>query len=224
MAKILCTYARKLNEGKMTKKEDANKQTGNHMQESTAGSEKKASGEKKTASKKQNKQKKGHDKKIKSLEAKINELEGALEKEKQAKTELENKYMRLIAEYDNYRKRTLKEKMELRQSANEKLLFEILPVMDDFERAIKAFEENNKAEAAFEGVKLIYGKFADFLKQQGVTSIDAMGKEFNTDAHEAVTKIPVEEKKQKGKVVDVIQKGYYLNEKILRYSKVVVGE
>ncbi len=138
--------------------------------------------------------------------------------------ELQDKYLRLSAEFDNYRKRTLKERIELTKSAGENILVGLLPVMDDFDRAISLMEKVSDCEAMKEGIDLIYGKMKDFLKQQGVKEIEAMGKDFDTDLHEAVTKIPAAEKKKKGKVVDVIQKGYYLNDKIIRYSKVVVGE
>jgi len=138
--------------------------------------------------------------------------------------ELQDKYLRLSAEYDNFRKRTLKEKIDLQKSANEGLLGALLPVADDFDRAIQSVEEAKDIEAVKEGLKLISGKFNGFLSQQGVKEIDAVDKEFDTDLHEAITKIPAPKKKLKGKVVDVIQKGYFLNEKVLRYSKVVIGE
>ncbi len=138
--------------------------------------------------------------------------------------ELQDKYLRLSAEFDNYRKRTLKERIELTKSAGENILFNLLPVMDDFDRAIGLIETTSDSKAMQEGVQLIYAKMKDFLKQNGVKEIEALDKEFDTDLHEAVTKIPAAEKKKKGKVVDVIQKGYYLNDKIIRYAKVVVGE
>jgi molecular chaperone GrpE len=138
--------------------------------------------------------------------------------------ELQDKYLRLSAEFDNYRKRTLKERIELTKSAGENILVSLLPLMDDFERAVSLIETTSDCKAMEEGIKLIYGKMKDFLKQNGVKEIDALDKDFDTDLHEAVTKIPATEKKKKGKVVDVIQKGYYLNDKIIRYAKVVVGE
>ena len=138
--------------------------------------------------------------------------------------ELQDKYLRLSAEFDNYRKRTLKERIELTKSAGENILVSLLPLMDDFERAVSLIETTSDCKAMEEGIKLIYGKMKDFLKQNGLKEIDALDKDFDTDLHEAVTKIPAAEKKKKGKVVDVIQKGYYLNDKIIRYAKVVVGE
>jgi molecular chaperone GrpE len=138
--------------------------------------------------------------------------------------ELQDRYLRLTAEYDNFRKRTLKEKIDLQKSANESLLGALLPVADDFDRAMQSVEEAKDIEAVKEGMKLISGKFQGFLNQQGVKEIEALNKAFDTDLHEAITKIPAPSKKLKGKVVDVIQKGYYLNEKVLRFSKVVIGE
>jgi molecular chaperone GrpE len=138
--------------------------------------------------------------------------------------ELQDRYLRLTAEYDNFRKRTLKEKIDLQKSANESLLEALLPVADDFDRAMQSVEEARDVEAVKEGMKLISGKFQGFLNQQGVKEIEAVNLPFDTDLHEAVTKIPAPSKKLKGKVVDVVQKGYYLNEKVLRFSKVVIGE
>jgi molecular chaperone GrpE len=138
--------------------------------------------------------------------------------------ELQDRYLRLSAEYDNFRKRTLKEKIDLQKSGNEDLLQSILPVADDFDRAMQMVDEAKDIKAVKEGMKLISGKFQGFLKQQGVKEIEAVNKAFDTDLHEAITKIPAPTKKLKGKVVDVIQKGYYLNERVLRYSKVVIGE
>ncbi len=138
--------------------------------------------------------------------------------------EITDKYLRLSAEFDNYRKRTLKEKIELTKSAGEELLKNILPVMDDFERGIQTINNAGNITAIKEGIGLIYNKFKEFLNQNGVREIDAKEKEFNIDFHEAVTKIPTENKDMKGKVVDVIEKGYTLNDKVIRYSKVVIGE
>ena len=138
--------------------------------------------------------------------------------------ELQDRYLRLTAEYDNFRKRTLKEKIDLQKSANERLLEAILPVADDFDRAMQSVEEAKDVEAVKEGMKLISGKFQGFLNQQGVKEIEAVNLAFDTDVHEAITKIPAPSKKLRGKVVDVVQKGYYLNDKVLRFSKVVIGE
>jgi len=138
--------------------------------------------------------------------------------------EFQNKYIRLSADFDNYRKRTLKERIELTKSANAEILLNLLPVMDDFERALISMEGAKDCKAMKDGIDLIYNKFSEFLKSSGVKEIDAMHKKFDTDIHEAVTKIPAPEKKLKGKVLDVIQKGYFLNEKIIRYPKVIIGD
>ena len=148
---------------------------------------------------------------------KLKELELALQVEK-------DKYLRLSAEFDNYRKRTLKEKMDLTKLAGEGIFVKILPVLDDLERALESVQAASDLEAVKEGIRLIYGKFSDYLSQQGVKAIDALHKEFDTDLHEALSKVPASEKKLKGKVVDVIEQGYLLNDKVIRYSKVVIGE
>jgi len=144
--------------------------------------------------------------------------------DKEKLKELNDKYIRLAAEYDNYRRRTLKEKMELAKSAGEDILVNILPVMDDFERGLESIDKAKEVDAIKEGVYLIYNKFKEFLKQRGVKAIEAKEREFDTDLHEAVTKIPAPEEELKGKVVDVIEKGYLLNDKVIRYAKVVIGE
>jgi molecular chaperone GrpE len=135
-----------------------------------------------------------------------------------------DQYLRLHAEFDNYRKRTLREKMELTKSAGESLLINILPVIDDFERALKAMETATDITPVKEGIDLIYKRFADFIRMNGIKEIDAKEKDFDTDLHEAITKIPSPTEELKGKVVDVIQKGYTLNDKVIRFAKVVIGE
>lgn len=147
-----------------------------------------------------------------------------LEKAESEILELKDKHIRLQAEFDNYRKRTLKERMELLKTAGESLLVNILPVIDDFDRAMQTlnkFEEENHVR---DGVKLIYNKFQEFLKQNGVKEIEAKDQVFNTDLHEAITTFPAPSEELKGKIIDVVQKGYYLNEKVIRHSKVVIGE
>ncbi|MFW5889824.1 MAG: nucleotide exchange factor GrpE [Marinilabiliaceae bacterium] len=138
--------------------------------------------------------------------------------------ELNDKHMRLIAEYDNFRKRTLREKMELSKNAGENLLVNLLPVLDDFERARGHIDSAKDLEAVKEGIDLIYNKFQDFLKQQGVSEIETVDQVFDSELHEAVTKIPAPDEDKKGKIVDCVQKGYKLNDKVIRYPKVVVGE
>lgn len=138
--------------------------------------------------------------------------------------ELNDKYLRLYSEFDNFRRRTAKERIELYKNASEELINELLPVLDDFERAIDAMSKSNDINVLSEGVSLVHHKMANILKNKGLSSFDAVGKDFNPDYHEAITKIPAPKKKLKGKVVDVIEKGYKLNDKVLRYAKVVVGE
>jgi len=138
--------------------------------------------------------------------------------------EMQDRYIRLSAEFDNYRKRTLREKMDMSKYAGENLLLSILPLMDDFERALKHMDATEECIAMKEGIYIIYGKFGEFLKQNGVKEIESLNSIFNVDLHEAVAKVPVEEAEKKGMVVDVILKGYYLQDKVLRHAKVVVGE
>jgi len=160
-----------------------------------------------------------------NAEAQPSDKDVAVEKCPEEKlAEMQDKYIRLSAEFDNYRKRTLREKIELSKYASEDLLLKILPVMDDFERAISHMESATDCVAMKEGIDLIYGKFTDFLKQNGVREIETMNCPFNVDLHDAVAKVAVEEEDKKGKIVDVIQKGYFLQDKIIRHSKVVVGE
>ncbi len=153
------------------------------------------------------------DKKNEELEKVTNEL-----------AELQNKHIRLQAEFDNFRKRTLKEKTELMKSGGENVLMSIIPVVDDFERALVAFAEVEEENPLKQGVTLIYTKFRDFLKQNGVKEIEAKEQDFDTDLHEALTKIPAPTEELKGKVVDVVQKGYMLHDKVIRFAKVVIGE
>jgi molecular chaperone GrpE len=138
--------------------------------------------------------------------------------------EMQDKYIRLSAEFDNYRKRTLREKMEMSKYAGEDLLLKIIPIMDDFERALTHMDTATDCTAMKSGIDLIYSKFSEFLKQNGVKEIESLNNSFNVDLHEAIAKVAVEEDNKKGKVVDVVQKGYYLQDKVLRFSKVVVGE
>ncbi|SRR5690554_834664 len=152
-----------------------------------------------------------------SSDDKINELEKKIE-------DLSDKHLRLQAEFDNYKKRTLREKADLIKSGGETVLSGILPVIDDFERAIVSLDKLPEDDPGKQGTVLIYSKFKEFLKQNNVKEIEALNGEFNVDYHEAITKIPAPEEKLKGKVVDVIQKGYLLNDKVIRYAKVVVGE
>ena len=138
--------------------------------------------------------------------------------------ELNNSYLRLHAEFDNFRKRTLKEKADLIRNGGERVLIDIIGLVDDFERALTALHAAEDKDAMLEGMDLIYGKFISFLSQHGVKEIEAIGQPFDADRFEAVTTIPVQDEEQKGKVIDCLQKGYELNGKIIRFPKVIVGE
>lgn len=138
--------------------------------------------------------------------------------------EMNDKYMRLSAEFDNYRKRTLKERMEMMKNAGEDILINFLPVMDNIERAKQSIDDAKELDAIKEGISLIHKNISDFLTGRGISEINAIGEVFDTDLHEALTKIPAPEDELKGKVVDVIEKGYKIKDKVLRYAKVVVGE
>lgn len=137
---------------------------------------------------------------------------------------LKDSHLRLMAEYDNYRKRTLKEKADLIKNGGEKVLSGLLPVMDDFERALSVEVSDEVSQAIVEGVKLIYGKMAAFLNQNGVKVIETEEMDFDSELFDAIATIPAPCKELKGKVVDCVQKGYTLNEKVIRHAKVVVGE
>jgi len=137
---------------------------------------------------------------------------------------MNDRYLRLTAEFDNYRKRTLKEKMDLTRMGGENVLVKILPVVDNLERAIQSIRATSDIDAVKEGIEHIYTNFREFLKQNGIQEIECLNLEFNSDIQEALTKIPAPSPEQKGKVVDVIERGYYLHDKVIRYAKVVVGD
>ena len=137
--------------------------------------------------------------------------------------ELEDKNLRMMAEFDNYRRRTNKEKLELMATAGERIFKEMLPLVDDFERATEAMQKTDDIDAVREGIKLIQQKFISFLDKEDVHAIETEGVDFNTDEHEAVTTFAAGED-QKGKVIDCTQKGYKLGDKVIRFAKVVVGE
>lgn len=208
----------------MTKKEMTDKQKEETAEEIKAGTKEETSAdeEKKTWTREETSADEEKHKQ-KTTEAKQKKIS----KEKELKNKLqeqEEKYLRLSADFDNYRKRMLREKIEMSKYAGIEILSQMLPVIDDFERAMKSMEETQDIDAVKQGIKLIYNKFKEYLNQQGVEEIEALHTEFDTDLHDAVTKIPAPEDELKGKVVDVIEKGYKLNDKVIRYSKVVVGE
>jgi molecular chaperone GrpE len=137
---------------------------------------------------------------------------------------LNDSYLRLMAEYDNYRKRTIREKADLIKSGGESVLKNILPVVDDFDRALETLKKTEDMQSVAEGVQLIYDKFISYLLQQGVKKMDAIGTSFDAEMYEAIAAIPVPEEDKKGKVIDCVQAGYMMYDKVLRYAKVVVGE
>ncbi len=143
---------------------------------------------------------------------------------KEKLNEISDKHLRLQAEFDNFRRRTMKEKADLIKSGGESVLINILPVIDDFERALNSLKDVADDDAGKQGTTLIYNKFEEFLKQNNVKEIEALNQDFDVDLHEALTKVPAPDEKLKGKVIDVIQKGYLLNDKVIRFAKVVIGE
>ncbi len=154
---------------------------------------------------------------VDSLESKVEELQAQVEKEKK-------EYLFLMAEFDNFRKRTLKEKSEIIRNAGENVLKGLLPIMDDFERGIKAAEQSDDSAAMKEGITLIYNKLKKFLAQNGVKEIDPDDDTFDTERHEAISVVPVPDESMKGKILDTVEKGYMINDKVLRHAKVVVGQ
>lgn len=155
---------------------------------------------------------------------KIQDLEKEIEQLKTEKAELNDRFLRLFSEFDNYKKRVSKEKLDLIATASEKVLVSLLPVVDDFERAIAANEKADNIDSIKEGFNLIYNKLLQMMKRFDVEEIQAKGEEFNTDFHEAVTHFPAQKEEDKGKVIDVTEKGYKLKDKVIRYAKVVVGQ
>lgn len=152
------------------------------------------------------------------------QLEKELEDAQAVIEEQKDKYLRLSAEFDNYRKHTMKEKAELILNGGEKSISSILPVIDDFERAIKTMETAKDVKAVKEGVELIYNKFMAVMAQNGVKVIETKDQPLDTDYHEAIAVIPAPSEEQKGKILDCVQTGYTLNDKVIRHAKVVVGE
>jgi molecular chaperone GrpE len=152
------------------------------------------------------------------------ELEKKLAEAAEKIVTLEDKYLRQVAEFDNYRKRTMKEKAELIKNGGERAIESILPVLDDFERALSTMQKNENAAELLTGVELIYTKFVNILKQNGLQKIETEGQDFDTDFHEAIAMVPTPDASLKGKVLDCIQTGYILNDKVIRHAKVAVGE
>lgn len=152
------------------------------------------------------------------------QLDKDLEEARKTIEDQQDKYLRLSAEFDNYRKRTMKEKAELIKNGGEKAITAILPVLDDLERALKTMEASDDVKAMREGVELIYSKFVKILAQEGLQMIKTNGEEFNTDYHEAIALVPSPSEEQKGTILDCVQTGYQLNDKVIRHAKVVVAQ
>ena len=160
---------------------------------------------------------------IKALETSLKEAEEEQEKLRGDAAEARDQYLRLQAEWDNYRRRTAKERLELIDNAGKDILTGFLPILDDCQRALNVLRESEGAEAAIEGTELIFNKLMGYLNQRGVERIEARGAAFDTDFHEAVAQFPVEDPEKKNTVIDVTQEGYTLNGNVIRYAKVVVG-
>ncbi|MDA3905471.1 MAG: nucleotide exchange factor GrpE [Bacteroidales bacterium] len=159
----------------------------------------------------------GSEEDLPSCETDIEQLEATI-------ADLKDKHLRLFSEFDNYRKRTNKERVELFKTASSEMIIDLLSVLDDFDRAEKSFETATDCVAVKEGFELIHSKLKKLLTKKGLENMDSLGKDFDTDFHEAITEIPAPSKKLKSKVVDVVEKGYRLNGKVLRFAKVVVGK
>lgn len=154
---------------------------------------------------------------VETLTEQLEATQAALDKEKK-------EYLFLMAEFDNFRKRTIKEKSELIKNAAEAVLKGLLPIVDDFERGLKATENVEDPAAVRDGMELIYQKLVKYLEKNGVKAIDPEDREFDTNRHEAISAVPVQDEAQKGKILDTVEKGYMLNDKVLRHAKVVVGQ
>ncbi|MDE5840585.1 MAG: nucleotide exchange factor GrpE, partial [Muribaculaceae bacterium] len=154
---------------------------------------------------------------VNTLENQLADLQAQVEKEKK-------EYLFLAAEFDNYRKRTLKEKAEIIKNGGENVLKGLLPIVDDFERGLKAAEADTDAKSVVEGMNLIYNKLIKYLESMGVKEMASTGEEFNSDLHEAIAQVPAPTEDMKGKVLDTVQKGYMINDKVLRHAKVAVAQ
>ena len=148
---------------------------------------------------------------------------GEMEKLEFQLSEAKDKYLRLYSDFDNYKKRINRERIDLIKSAGQDIMASILPMLDDMERALKAMGEAKDINAVREGVQLVYQKMKTITEGKGLKAMDTVGKEFDADLHDAIANIPVKDEKQKGKIVEEIEKGYYLNDKVIRHAKVIVG-
>jgi len=183
----------------------------------------KAKEENREDEKEEKKEDKDKDNKEKQPETSEQKLNKEIDELKKAQAEEKDRYLRLAAEFDNYRRRTAKERLELIETASESVIKSMLPIADDFERAIAVLKDSKDSDASKQGTELIYKKMMEMLKNSGVTVIEAIGKDLNTDEHEAIAQIPAKDPKQKGKIVEIAQQGYKLNGKVIRFAKVVMG-
>lgn len=151
-----------------------------------------------------------------SADAKVAELQASV-------NELRDKHLRLLAEFDNYKKRTMRERLDLMNSASKDVMVSLLPILDDFDRAKKSADDPSNAEVFSDGVTLVYNRLNNVLQNMGLKAIQSTGEPFDVELHEAITEIPVPDENMKGKVIDTLEKGYVLNDKIIRHAKVVVG-
>jgi len=167
---------------------------------------------------------KAESKKIKELEVIIEEHQSTIEELESELSEAKDKYLRLFAEFDNAKKRNMKERLELMKNAAQDTMQALLPILDDFDRAKKSADDENTKEVFSDGVNLVYNKLYSVLGNKGLKEMESNGEPFDPELHEAITEIPAPSEDQKGKVFDTVEKGYYLNDKIIRHAKVVVGK
>ena len=150
--------------------------------------------------------------------------EDELEKQKEELQAQKDKYLRLVAEFDNFRKRSARENLEIRQTAGKEIIISLLDVLDDLDRAEKQLQAAENIDQVKEGIQLVFAKLRNTLQGKGLKPMQSIGTDFDVEKHEAITEVPVQNEQQKGKVIDEVQKGYYLNDKIIRFAKVVVGK
>lgn len=216
MARFLLSEENKKGYSIMAEKEEKNK----HIK--VEGQEPEAKKEEETQTSEKETEEKANDKAEDEKGADAEKQEDPLEKANKEIADLKDKYLRTLAEFDNYKKRTLKEKAELILNGSEKTVKAVLPVLDDFERALK--DKSDDPKAIKDGVQMIFNKFVKALESLGVKKIDTDGKDFDTDFHEAVAMVPGMGDEKKGKVIDCVQTGYTLNDKVIRHAKVAVGQ
>ncbi len=215
MKKFSFNTLRKMKDEKIKKEEEINKQEEEVAQEETDTKEQQTA----TTDKKDDKKDKHKETKKESLEDKVESLGVKLQ-------EVNDKYLRLYSEFENYRKRTSKEKIDLISTASEGVIKDLLPIVDDYERALASIEtiKDGNTKKALEGIILIYKKLYSVLERRGLKPINARGEKFDENLHEAIAQIPATKEEDKDKVIDETTKGYYLNDKVIRYSKVVVAK